>query len=347
MCKISVVMPVYNVEKYVLSAIASVLNQSFEDFELIIVNDGSTDNSLSLCQSIKDKRILIINQSNRGLAGARNTGIRESRGKYVAFLDSDDLWERTKLESHYQHLENNRNVGVSFCNSLLIDESGNPLGITQSPKLKKISFKDIICRNPIGNGSVPVIRRTLLDSTSFYQYYKGIKQRSYFDEVFRQSEDIEYWLRIAIKSTLRFEGIDKNLTYYRVNSSGLSSDLKKQFHSWENAITKTSLIAPRRVGHWFNMARAYQLRYLCRRAVKQGNGVSAIQLISQAIRCDNRIFFEEPLKTTITITCASLACLIPGKLFSLIESTLFSLYRYIKSSALQHTQVKSIEQVKQ
>ena len=98
----SIIMPVYNVEKYVSQAIESVLSQSYGDFELIIVNDCSPDNSLSICESYaeKDKRIRIISLSqNGGLSNARNVGMRSMRGDYVLFLDSDDWWEPNLLET--------------------------------------------------------------------------------------------------------------------------------------------------------------------------------------------------------------------------------------------------------
>ena len=87
---ISVVVPVYNVEKYVKECIESILEQSFKNFELIIVNDGSTDNSLNRVLEFKDDRIVLINQKNMGLSGARNTGIHHAKGKYITFIDSDD-----------------------------------------------------------------------------------------------------------------------------------------------------------------------------------------------------------------------------------------------------------------
>ena len=94
--RISVIMPVYDVERYVAAAIQSVLDQSFKDFELIIIDDGGSDSSLAICRGFVDPRIRIISQSNRGLAGARNTGIMQARGAYIALLDSDDLWARDK-----------------------------------------------------------------------------------------------------------------------------------------------------------------------------------------------------------------------------------------------------------
>ena len=102
---VSVIVPAYNAARFIEGAIDSVLAQSYTDFELLIVNDGSTDDTLARCERYSDPRIRIVKQDNRGLAGARNSGVREACGEYLAFLDADDLWRNDKLERHVEHLE--------------------------------------------------------------------------------------------------------------------------------------------------------------------------------------------------------------------------------------------------
>ncbi|MBV1908277.1 MAG: glycosyltransferase family 2 protein [Kangiellaceae bacterium] len=328
MAKVSVIMPVYNMEKYVKASVQSVLNQSYRDFELIVVDDGSSDSSVKICLSMKDPRIRILRQKNRGLAGARNTGIRFAKGEYIAFLDSDDLWAKDKLAWHVDHLDNKSRVGVSFSQSSLIDEEGIPLGIAQLPKLKDINFKDIICRNPIGNGSAPVIRKSVLERSSYCRYHKGVAEVQYFDEEFRQSEDIEFWLRIAIHSELRFEGIAKCLTYYRINDSGLSANLSKQLNSWQQAMDKLALMAPKRIYRWKKLAGAYQLRYLARRAVRNQQPSLALKLIMRALTTDRSILIEEPKKTVETFLSSLLLSVLPKFIYSAIESSYLFFARY-------------------
>ena len=147
---VSVVMPVYNVERYVGEAIASVLAQTYEDFELIIVDDGGQDQSMEICEQFDDERIFIVRQKNRGLAGARNTGIAAARGKFIALIDSDDRWLPEKLALHVIHLENNPQLGVSFSPSRFIDGDGQPMRLKMRPKLDDIAPQDIFCRNPVG-----------------------------------------------------------------------------------------------------------------------------------------------------------------------------------------------------
>ena len=96
--KISVIVPIYGAEKWIEATVKSVLAQTLTDFELILVDDGSPDRSIEICESFDDPRIRIVRQENRGLPGARNTGIRHAKGELLAFLDADDIWRSDKLQ---------------------------------------------------------------------------------------------------------------------------------------------------------------------------------------------------------------------------------------------------------
>ena len=194
---ISVVVPMYNVAAYINRCLDSILAQSFEEFEVICVDDGCTDNTVELVEQYDDERIRLVRQENKGLAAARNTGINASHGSFVAFCDSDDFWREDKLLMHFEHLCNNPDVGVSYSASAFVDQDGEPMGIGQYPKVRGITPEHILCRNPIGNGSAPVIRRIALAQIAFLQQINGEQRLAYFDETLRQSEDIECWLRIA------------------------------------------------------------------------------------------------------------------------------------------------------
>ncbi|WP_417608766.1 glycosyltransferase family 2 protein [Parasphingorhabdus sp.] len=310
---ISVIMPVYNVEQYVPAAVDSVLAQTFTDFELIIVDDGGTDMSVEICASYDDPRIRIISQANRGLAGARNTGILEARGEYIALLDSDDSWDRDKLALHKIHLDNNPQVGVSYSGSRFIDADGTPLRQAQRPKLNNISAKDILTRNPIGNGSAPVIRKTALESIAFLHRDEP-RRICFFDETFRQSEDIELWIRMALTGGFRFEGIGGLLTNYRVVSGGLSANIAAQYDSWNRMMKKVENNAPEFFAEVGDEARAYQLRYLARRAVQMGDGAFALALFKDAVSVSSRPLVKEPVKSAVTLLAAAAARYLPTDL---------------------------------
>lgn len=320
---VSVVVPMYNVERYIEKCIRSILNQSYQNFEIICVDDGCTDSTTSILKSINDRRIRLIKQKNMGLSAARNTGINAAKGLYIALLDSDDFWAQEKLSCHVAHLNNNPKVGISYCPSKFVDDDDHDLGIGQYPKINNISAKDILCRNPIGNGSAPVIRRSLLNDMREIDISEKNFRACYFDENMRQSEDIEFWIRVALNTQWKFEGIEPALTYYRVNSGGLSANLSKQFSAWKYAIDKNRKNNEVFFKRWYSLSKAYQLRYLARRAVKSGNSSDAISLINKALRCDIRILIEEPARTIATYAC-SLLSLLPKRLYNAIERTAIS-----------------------
>lgn len=301
--RISVVMPVYNVESYVGEAVQSVLNQTFQDFELIIVDDGGSDRSFAICEGFGDARISIIQQRNRGLAGARNTGIACARGEYVALLDSDDRWSPKKLALHLIHLAANPHIGVSYCGSRFIDQHGKRLRQRQVPKLLGVTQGDILCRNPVGNGSAAVIRKSVLDAAAFPHHSDPLR-RCYFDEAFGQSEDIELWIRLALTLDCQFEGIAPSLTEYRVVAAGLSANIVRQFESWQQVIDKTEGYAPDFIARYEGIARAFQLRYLARRAIQMGDGGFAISLLRQSLAAAPVVFWREPNKTLTTLIAA-------------------------------------------
>ncbi|MFB2973577.1 glycosyltransferase family 2 protein [Aerosakkonema sp. BLCC-F183] len=316
---VSVVIPVYKVEKYIAATVQSVLAQTYKNFELLIVDDGSPDRSIEICQKFTDPRLKIIRQENQGVSAARNTGIRYAQGEYLAFLDGDDLWLPEKLEKHILHLENFPNVGVSFSRSAFIDETGKPLNLYQMPKLNEITPDLIFCRNPIGNGSAPVIRREVLKSIKFEDSFSGKAEPCYFDPRLHHFEDVECWLRIALKTNWEVEGIPEALTLYRVNLKGASTNISKQLEDLEKVIEKTRAYAPELVERCANRARAYELRFLARRSVSLRNGKAAVELAHRALATHWRIFIEEPRRTLLTLGAAYSLCLFPQSFYRQIE----------------------------
>ncbi len=316
---VSVVMPVYNVEQYIEEALASVLAQTYLHLEIIVVDDQSPDQSIELIkQKFNDPRIRVIQQENRGLAGARNTGIRNARGEYIAFLDSDDFWRADKIEQHMRLMRATPNCGVSFCASLFVDENSQSLERLQAPK-KKVGYqaKDIFCRNPIGNGSVPVIRKGVLEQIGFTTDNKvdnGTPYIQYFDESLRQSEDVDCWTRIALLTGTQFQYIDKPLSCYRLNNEGLSADVDKQFETWSALLIKLEGYAPRFAKQYGPTAKAFQYRYLARRCVFQGQGKLAVRLMWKAFITSPMALMQESRKTIETSVASLGLAIMPQNL---------------------------------
>jgi glycosyltransferase involved in cell wall biosynthesis len=311
---ISVVIPLYQSERTIGETLRSVVAQTFTDFEILVIDDGSSDNGPDIAREFADARIHVVSQTNRGLAGARNSGIREARGRFIALVDADDLWHPQKLEWHYRHLNANPRVGVSFSHSRLIDEASHPLGMTQSPSTRTLTAHDIFCRNPVGNGSAPVLRREALDAIAFHDAELG--RTCWFDESFRQSEDIECWTRIAATTTWLFSCIAKPLTDYRITGAGLSANVEKQLATWRRFRAKVASYAPALEAAHGNRAEAYQLRYLARRAVRSSDRTTALDMMRQALRLHPRMLREEPVRTLVTIAAAAGRRLLPNLAFT-------------------------------
>lgn len=207
---VSIVVPVYNSEKFILDTIDTVEKQSYKNWELIFVDDCSKDNSTKIIKErIKDdKKIKLIElKKNSGAANARNVGIDESKGSYIAFLDSDDLWKKEKLENQLAFIKEN-GCAFSFTGYEFADEYGLGNG-----KVVKVPFK-INYKKALKN-------TTIFTSTVIFDLKKISKDKIKFENI--KSEDTATWWKV-LKSGYVAYGLNENLTYYRRTSGTLSSN---------------------------------------------------------------------------------------------------------------------------
>jgi glycosyltransferase involved in cell wall biosynthesis len=306
---VSVVMPVYNVERFVVQAVLSVLDQSFQDFELIIVDDGSRDHSIALCETWADHRTRIVHQVNAGLAAARNTGIAAARGEFVALLDSDDAWTKDKLARHVEALRANPTAGAAYAGSVLIDETSRKIGIEQRPRLGAVTARNVFCGQVIQNGSSPVFRKAALEEAALRP--AGTDRVWYFDETLRRSEDVECWTRIALTTKWGFVGIPGAFTHYRVNQGGLSADVIRQLESWERVVEKITAYAPEFIAEHGPEARARELRYLARRCFQIRDRGLGFGFAAASLQAWPQLLLREPVKTLTTLIACGLLRLLP------------------------------------
>jgi glycosyltransferase involved in cell wall biosynthesis len=322
MARISVIIPTYNAEKFIAKTIQSVLDQTYQDFEILVIDDESSDRSVEVCQRFKDDRLRIISQKNRGVPGARNTGIRAAKGELIALLDADDIWLPEKLAAHVQHLDQRPEVGISFSYSAMIDDQGVLTGLHQKPtRLDNITPDYVLCRNPIGNGSTPVLRRQVFDDIAFEDDKYGPVETCYFDERILHSvaEDVECWLRISLTTDWQIVGIPQSLTLYRIHENGLSANTMRQLEALEFVAEKTRHYAPEMIAASKSKAQAYHLQYIARRAVTLRDGRLAVTMLNRALATDWRILLEEPKKTAMTIGAAYLLKALPQRLYCQLE----------------------------
>ncbi|NOQ64220.1 MAG: glycosyltransferase [Methyloprofundus sp.] len=239
---VTIVIPLYNVERYIASTLDSVLQQSWQDLEIIIVNDGSTDRSMAICQQFDDPRIRYVEQPNGGLAAARNAGIDHARGEYIGFIDADDIWYPEKVSRHLEHFASDPELGLSYSYSSLMDEEGKDVGVIQKEGTAPTTFADCYIRNVIGNGSNALLRREVFNGRG--TDLEAFPPLHAFDIDLRHAEDYELWSRIAALTQWKMVCIPEVLVWYRLNPNGLSANTQRQRHYHLLATAKIAGYAP-------------------------------------------------------------------------------------------------------
>ncbi|HFI0558798.1 TPA: glycosyltransferase family 2 protein [Streptococcus suis] len=202
---ISIIMPAYNGELFIGKTIESVLNQSYRNWELIIVNDGSTDGTLETISTFCDSRIRVINfKKNCGVISARKIALEKATGQYIAFLDSDDIWYPEKLRFQIEFMKKN---GYNFCCTSYeyIDESDNKLNCVVHSK-PKLNYKRLLYSSAIGNSTV---------------MYNALELGKVSIPDILNREDYALWLKI-LKMTPYIYGVPDILMQYRVRKGSLS-----------------------------------------------------------------------------------------------------------------------------
>jgi len=234
--KVSVILTTCNGASrgYLSIAIESVLNQSFQDFDLLIIDDGSIDHTADECkQYLGNGKVKYIFQDNKGLAGARNTGIELSSGEYICFLDDDDVWKPEKLQRQLEFMQNRLsgvdNWGLIFTWLELIDERENVVSYRGHHQEGWI-YRDLLFENTIDAPSSVLIRREVFDKVGF------------FDEYFQCCEDWDMWLRIS-KEYLIFP-VREYLVKYREHPTSMSVEHGKILHYAKAVLDKALSTAP-------------------------------------------------------------------------------------------------------
>jgi glycosyltransferase involved in cell wall biosynthesis len=220
-------MPAYNAGRYIRASIESVLNQTYRDFELIIINDGSTDNTEEIIKKYDDYRIVYIHQNNAGVSSARNTGLKKTKGDYITFLDSDDLWIPDKLERQleFYHKKCSGNIGLVFSNYYFFTDTIEHAWIVDYRDYFNLenTVEKLLIYDFIGTLTVMIKREAFNDI-------------GYFDESLHGPEDWDYWIRVAQKYAIKKD--DAFLAYYRENPAGISKNRKNQLTDEERVRLK-------------------------------------------------------------------------------------------------------------
>jgi len=234
MPKVSVIIPVYNCEKYIAQTLDSVFSQSLQDFEVIVVNDGSTDRTEEVLSKYR-QRITHLQNDHRGPASSRNRGLDVARGSHIAFLDADDLWHPAKLEKQLAFAEKHPEYGIITTDAANFDETGI-LDVSTAAFHKFIPSGDVLEHllfdNWIGT-SCAMIRRACFEKVGGFD-----------EERFVWGEDWIMWMRVAAEYPVYF--IDEVLVQYRMHSQGYSrANLEKHYRDLLYDLDKLERTVPR------------------------------------------------------------------------------------------------------
>lgn len=213
MPKVSVVIPAYNTLAYLPQSLASALGQTFTDFDVLIVNDGSTDAIEAWAAQLTDPRVRLVTQANQGLPGARNTGITDTEGEYIAFLDGDDLWKPDKLAKQVALLDSRPEVGLVHTSVSFIDARGDAISSPVAAHGDGDVYREFLTFNEfymVRCGSTPLVRRACFGKVGL------------FDPSLKFAEDWEMWTRVA--AHYHVATIAENLVLYRQHASNLTKN---------------------------------------------------------------------------------------------------------------------------
>lgn len=207
---LSVVIPAYNVARFITAAVESVLAQTMGDLEVIVVDDGSTDETAALVRRFGDPRVVLVSKPNSGLSSARNAGTRVARGRYLGFLDGDDIWFPEKAERQIAALEAESGVTMTYSHSAYLAEDGTPTGAILASRTLRPTIAQLVRRNLVGNGSTPIGRTA------------DFVAAGPFEETLSTVADYEMWPRLMHRTGRGLLLIPEALTGYRVRASSLS-----------------------------------------------------------------------------------------------------------------------------
>jgi glycosyltransferase involved in cell wall biosynthesis len=191
MPKVSVIIPTYNRSRLAKEAINCALNQTFKDLEVVVVDDGSTDDTHTVVQSITDDRVKYFHKENGGVSSARNLGLKKAQGQFICFLDSDDLWPKNFLQTMLTSLQANPEYGAAYCMRTLFFENGS----TKPSYQKEFFFSGQITER--------LFQKTFIQ-TSAICFRKKNLEGIFFDESLTNGEDVDAWLRVSTRTKFLF-----------------------------------------------------------------------------------------------------------------------------------------------
>jgi glycosyltransferase involved in cell wall biosynthesis len=282
---ISVIIPAYNAERTLAETLQSVLEQTIQEFEILVVDDGSGDRTPEIAQSFGDPRIQVLRGNRGGASQARNRGITAAQGEFLAFLDADDLWTADKLQSQLDALAATPGADVVYCWTNCIDVTGQFIRPGSHTLWSGDVYEPMLLDDFIGTSSNILLRRSALEKIGF------------FDETLKNAQDTDLWLRLA--QQYQFAVVPKPKVLYRISQGSLSSNLLSLEKSNLCIIEKAFAIAPTNLQHIKPHTIANLYKYLAYKALDATPGRhdshTIFSYLIQVIRTDPRMLLARVL----------------------------------------------------
>jgi glycosyltransferase involved in cell wall biosynthesis len=289
---VSVIVPAYNAEKTILETIQSIRAQTFSDFELIVINDGSSDRTVELLSTINDLRLKVFSYENGGLPVARNRGIQRAKGEFITFIDADDLWKPHKLEAQLQALQAYPEAGVAYSWTAFIDENSSFLYAWEPLYWQGNVYPKLLIRNFISSGSNILVRRQFIQAAGE------------FDPNLKSVEDWDYYLRLA--ALCPFAVVPEYHILYRRSTQSMTSKIDVMEKANLIVIERAFQAAPSGLQYLKNRSLANAYRYLAKQCLFNGSDRQEVQQAQQklftAIQLSPKILFKrETLRLIIKL----------------------------------------------
>lgn len=292
---ISVIIPAYNSELTIQETIESVQKQTFSDFEIIIIDDGSQDGTVELVKSLVklEPRLKIFCYGNAGVAVARNRGIELAQGEFISLLDADDLWTPDKLELQLKALKNNPEAGVAYSWTNPIDEQGKILFLGTRPVWEGNVYGELLQTNFVSNGSNILVRR------------EAIKSIYGFPSDFPTASDWDFYLKLAFKWS--FVVVPQYQILYRQRSNSMSSNIEALMQANLAVLEKAYAIAPAQLQFSRNKSLSNLYLYFAELYLKRSTDAKSINQVGRnvliAIYFYPQIFFSKDTQRTLVKFC--------------------------------------------
>jgi glycosyltransferase involved in cell wall biosynthesis len=277
---VSVIIPAYNSGKFIEATLNSALAQTYQNVEIMVVDDGSQDRTAEIVSQIasKEKRIVLLCQKNQGVAAARNLAIRHSKGVFIAPLDSDDIWYPLKLERQVEcMLSSDSQVGIVSAGYVFIDEDGDLINGWGENLVNGRISEQLIYFNPI-SASLPLIRRTVLEKVGFYN--QDLREQN--------AQGLEDWeLALRIGARYEFRTIPEILMGFRQLSSSMSQDTTQMTKAYRVIMSIAKDLYPEAPSELYRLSESNMYRYNAIKSELAGAHSKALFWLAKAIQIDS------------------------------------------------------------